>query len=363
MTTQQYQSTIVIPTVQRKDGYDYLSRNLQVITCFFDLNKTKVLILDGSDPESGKINEKNCHSAGVGYRYYGTDVHFYERLSDGFNSVDTPLVSTYADDDFLDPTGYYNAVDFLMQHPDYAVAFGSYLGFEFDASGAIQCWPGYANATTVETEDTLDRLFEFMKINFSVHYAVHRTENIQKAYADILDYTDFEDYKFFELIAQCIPALYGKLKKVDGFYMAREEGQSTPYERVTMGEELLRPAFSSRYQRYQECMCKHIKQLHPELDNSLIIEAINLIYSNHLTHYIKPFRLNNRWKMFNQKRVGISTDKSDSVGVVSRPKWVDLIRHPKKIFKRKKVFNQNRPEYQRLLNFMTQYEAEHPRKL
>ncbi len=234
-------STILIPTYNRP--YQ-LNRLLDYMLKNYNLEQVKIVVLDGSYKDA-QTNEKTCNQLGIEYRGYSPDVPLLERWLDGIKHVKTEFVSFLADDDILQPQGYYDSLNFLQTHSDYVAAHGNYIWFKEQEKQTL-LYPGY-QTFSIEDEYPLKRLFYFLADYLPITYALYRTNILQTAYQRTISNLPLDNYHFTELLSGCIPVLLGKVKKLDTHYYGRNMGDPSPRPSVIYPKLIFAEDFSYRY--------------------------------------------------------------------------------------------------------------------
>lgn len=285
------QITVLMPTANR---VEYVSRALAFLKRHF-ANQTIVhfRMLDGSTDENAGLNERACRLANVEYCRFPIDMLPYERIHAGLEQVETPLVVLLPDDDFFNPVGFFQAVEFMMAHPEYSAAHGDYISFRIGQNqSGLEWWHGYKRNLTYDQSDPMDRLFDYFGAYTPVHYAIHRTHLLRTGFSEVLTHVDPLEYKFSEFLIAAIVLAQGKLKKIDEFYMARQVENSTPYERTTMAQQMFDPRFSDRYLRFKRCLMRYLTQAN--LGDEQLSQAIDVVFGHYLGTWLRPHYLKNR---------------------------------------------------------------------
>ncbi len=262
-------STILIPTFNRSH---YLARLLQYLAANFNLEQVKVVVLDGSDKEAS-ANEAICAKTAAEYRYYGPDIPILERWLDGIKSTETEFVSFLADDDILQPDGYYDCLKFLASHPQYSIAHGNYVWFA-DKREEVLLYPGY-QTFSIEHDSPLERLFCFLANYLPITYGIYRTDILSIAYTETISHLALDNLHFTELLSGCIPVLLGKVKKLDTNYYGRNIGESSPRPLIIYPQLVFAEDFSYRY----GCIKNALKKILQERENPKIVsDAIDYCF-------------------------------------------------------------------------------------
>lgn len=246
------ESTILIPTYERPT---YLAKSLIWNKQTFNTSKVRFIVLDGSI-KNGPQNRQICENNQIEYFHYKNDVTNAERLLAGLNLVRTEIVSFLADDDLINPAGYYQCIGFLKSHPDYSAAHGEYIDFIIKGH-KIKYTYGY-NMFSIEQSLPLNRLFKYLTCYQPIFYAVFRTAALQTAFKEVSINVQNDDSSFYELLAGCIPVAIGKVKKVNYFYYGRQIGESTPRKYIPDPKYPFLESFSQRYTKVKHSIIKNI---------------------------------------------------------------------------------------------------------
>ena len=218
--------TLVIPTYNR---YPFLLRLLRFYETYgFPV---KILILDSSSDslEDAELLKFLEHPQIV-HQKFPADIFFARKLSEGLKKVFTYFSVLCADDDYIIPTGLEPCMNFLQEHPDYAMSQGFYVNhfLRKDLHGRpVFFWsPLYIAHRTIDNSCPIER-FRFSLENFagSIFYAVYRTEDLQLIWEQTA--THVWDWGLSETLPMALGFLLGKLKILPVFYSSREaHGQS-----------------------------------------------------------------------------------------------------------------------------------------
>lgn len=212
--------TIMISTKNRSD---FLARLLNYYAgCSYNF---RIDIGDSSDDShfektallvnglKGKLKVKHCRHSGL-------------RLPDSIReltrNLETPYAAFIADDDFLVPSGFDKAMEFLEKNPDYSAAQGTGVLFSIGSSGPYGKFSqtSYYKLRQIASDTASARLIEHLSTYSVTLFAVYRTKTWQKMYEDVLK---LEDRHFADEILPCaLSVIYGKVKKLDFLYLVRQ---------------------------------------------------------------------------------------------------------------------------------------------
>ncbi len=281
-------STILIPTYNRP--YHLLRLLHYYLKVNFDLKRQKFMVLDGSDKDS-EVNQNTCQEVGIEYHHYGPNIPILERWLDGINRTQTEFVSFLADDDILQPDGYYDCLSFLEANPDYSAAHGNYVWF-VDKEDNPLLYPGY-QSFSIENDCPLERLFAFFSDYVPISYGVYRTKILKTAYEKTLSCTGTDNLHFSELVSGCIPVVLGKIKKLDSNYYIKSVDTSNRnlstlpsrppiiYPKLVFAED-----FSSRYARIKNTLKELLSsRTDPNIVDDAIDYCFGVYYGKILNRY------------------------------------------------------------------------------
>lgn len=283
--------TILIPTYNRPN---YLRRLLSYYNKFGE--NYNMIIADSSSNENKKLN-KNIISkfSKLNIFYidkYSPTVRGYQKLLDAINQVKTKYSVFCADDDFITPNGINQSVDFLEKNPDFTTAHGYYISFCFGTNKMgrkilyqLHIYP----YKSISFANVKDRLFFHFSSYYPTIYAVHRTDLFKLIFKDAVGFTD--DYRFGELLPSMLDLIYGKMKKLDVLYSARERivgsvGQTSK----NLNDFIKNGTYEKKYNKFRDCLAKHLiknSQINCEEAKELIDKAMSVYLEK---SYSKSFK-------------------------------------------------------------------------
>jgi len=214
--------TIVVPTRRRRD---FLRRLLQYWTSVN--SRWPIVIADqGTLEDQGATSEllrDYSSSLAIVHLFQPDSCDFMEKIGCALAAVDTSYVVLGADDDFASPRGLSAAMNWLEAHRDYSAAHGQSVTFHVSGQepvhGRMHQVHGYRQSS-VELDTAAARVKAHFENYSTTWYSVHRThelrQNFEQCKAVILD------PRFRELLASFLSVAQGKVKKLPGFYMARQ---------------------------------------------------------------------------------------------------------------------------------------------
>lgn len=277
--------TVIIPTFNRPK---YLRRILSYYNGFED--NYNVIVADSSSDENKKINKKNISPfSNLNVQYldnYSSKINPYYKIADASSHVNTKYSVLCADDDFTTPNGINKSVDFLEKNPDFSCAHGHYISFYLKTNKKRKqkiCWTPIYPYNSIFFSDAKSRLNYNFCSYYPNFYAVHKTDFLKMIFKETIKYTD--DGRFGELLPSMLDLIYGKMKKLDVLYGAREvidNSGGSKYKRLM--DFMKDGTYEKKYNKFRECLVKHL------IKNSQMIsdEAKELI-DKAMSAYLKKY--------------------------------------------------------------------------
>jgi len=271
--------TILIPNYNRPN---YLRRLLSYYNKFGE--NYNMIIADSSSNENKKIN-KNIISkfSKLNIFYidkYSPTVKGHQKFLEAINQVKTKYSVFCADDDFITPNGINQSVDFLEKNPDFSCAHGHYISFYFGTNKMgrkILYWLSIYPYKSISFANVKDRLFFHFSSYYPTIYAVHRTDLLKLIFKDAVEFTD--DYRFGELLPSMLDLIYGKMKKLDILYSAREMiPNSCGRTAKNLLDFIKDGTYDDKYAKFRECLVKALvseEDISKEKAQKLIDKAMN----------------------------------------------------------------------------------------
>ena len=183
------------------------------------------LILDSStDRETEEIRfffqKKN-----VKHIKYDSSIFFAHKISDGSKFIDTKFAVLCPDDDYLIPSGIFEARNYLDENSNYSSAHGfqfSHTSASISKKEGFSINPIYKNGSISESDSPLKRVGGYFSglTGFYPFYAVHRTNLFQLIWSEAEIY--ISDWGLSELFPCALSFIYGKMKVLPIFYSSRE---------------------------------------------------------------------------------------------------------------------------------------------
>ena len=271
--------TIIIPTYNRPK---YLKRILSYYNGFEE--NFYIIVADSSSDKNKEINKKNVLLfLDLNVQYcddYSSKINPYYKISDALNYVNTKYSVLCADDDFITVNGICKSVDFLEKNLDFSCAHGHYISFYFKTNKIggkkLYCqtiYP-YKSISFVSAKKRL--VFHFSSY-YPTFYAVHRTDLLKIIFKETMGFTD--DDRFGELLPSMLDLIYGKMKKLDVLYGAREVIANSGGSKCKRLMDFMKDGtYEKKYNKFRECLAKvlvSVEDISKEKAYRIIDKAMN----------------------------------------------------------------------------------------
>ncbi|MCL2717268.1 MAG: TIGR00180 family glycosyltransferase [Lachnospiraceae bacterium] len=308
-----YKTTLLIPTRNRPERIERLVSFLAKESEDYDIT---IKVLDGSTSDDiARRNEQACLANKIGYKHYDPDLHFFKRVYEALQDVDTLTVSMLDDEDIISLKGLMDCVTFLNEHEDYSITAGQYKVFHYAESGISfsNCYQGQS----FEQESQLERIRAVLNPYITpICYAVHKTSSLKLTFMElsnaapkILD----DDYATIELLWAAIVASCGKLKRLESFYIGRGSYEKPEIRReessyktqimnnldYAMGLMNYETSFVESHRRNRGILLKYL----PEIDKEHASKIIDLIFAYYFFHQDIPRTLTHKYNQAFEPRV------------------------------------------------------------
>lgn len=196
-----------------------------------------VLIADGgSDKAVSRILSDRSNFPSLKYEYvrypydrsYGD---YYAKVCDALRRIQTPFVALTDNDDMFVVSGLRQAVQFLIDHDEYATCGGQCAVFWVTGSptnddgllyGKHVEWKCSLDGRSL-TEDTASARLRnhSLRATHPTYYHVRRTADLRKQFEIVRD-SDLQDLFLVERLIFFLTAIAGKTKQFDTLYIARQ---------------------------------------------------------------------------------------------------------------------------------------------
>lgn len=277
--------SLLIPTYQRtvllRRCLTYLQQYLPFIS------PDNIYVLDGS-PSGQYENKEICAEFQVNYRYFENGELPRFRVHQVLKCLETEFVAILADDDLIHPTGLLEAIAFLIEHPDFVVAHGAYFTyFQQDEHNCLAVKSVYEGKPSLEADNPLARLLDFMCDYYPLHYGIHRTAVLRTVYNEVITHLDNYVRVFPELYIASLEVALGKVKKLDTPYCVRQMGnRAEAGNRVSWPEFIFSEKFNGYYQALKSSL-KDTLRSQTVLTDEQLNSAIDNLYFIYLGQLIK----------------------------------------------------------------------------
>jgi glycosyltransferase domain-containing protein len=186
-------------------------------------------------------------------------VEMFRKLRDAVSQVKTQYCVFCGDDDFVTPAGIRDSVSFLDENADYTIAHGYYMNFYFDDEKRFCRHPCYPYESNVSADASTRFMTHFTNYAAATFYAVHRTDFSHMILSEAVKYT--VEYRFGELLPSMLAAVHGKMKHLDVFYAARDNGSEVVERRPKSIRSFVEDGtYLDKYGPFRECLAKHLSQ-------------------------------------------------------------------------------------------------------
>lgn len=140
----------------------------------------------------------------------------------------------------------------------------------------------YSNKSII-SPDPKSRLTEHLSnYSLSTVYGIHRTDFLRMVYQELLN-SAVDPMQFGELLPSILTLVYGKMKRLDVLYAARQK-----YSRVgywpSLTEFMAAGRYDKEYAKFRDCLTAHLSkksQLNIEESRRVVDKAMN----NYLRYY------------------------------------------------------------------------------
>ncbi len=193
--SERFAVTYVVPTYNRPE---FLHRLLE----FFAQAELKnpIVIADSSNSEKHFRNRQlvMSYQNRLQIDYFHEDIPLIEKISAALYRVKSPCLTFCADDDFAFPSIVDQCGDFLMNHPDFAVAQGRVVNASNTnsiRSSTYAC--EVLNSYSMTQDSAADRFSTMASNSFSTFYAIHRTNLARRQFDLTAKHTDYQSGRVF----------------------------------------------------------------------------------------------------------------------------------------------------------------------
>jgi glycosyltransferase domain-containing protein len=227
--------TIIIPTYNRPA---YLRRILR----YYDRAgiPSTIIVADSSPEEIKDLNRETCEDCRnliVQYRgLYNPNLNPYCKNMDAVQQVSTPFVVLCADDDFITPRGILASIDFLSLHPEYKIAQGRLMIFNFlESIREVQYLDVPKMNINIDDASIEKRLIRHAENYYPTFYAVHKTVFLQQMFVFAKDSGLLYEYgsdpvNLSEKYLTWMTAIYSRIARIPSLYTFRDGDSERQYD-------------------------------------------------------------------------------------------------------------------------------------
>ena len=188
-----------------------------------------------------------------------------------------------ADDDFIVLNGINEAIAFLEKNPDFTCAHGNYISFKEDTKNKRFYWKPIYPYTSITCSDPKERFQSHLQKYYPTIYAVHRTDFFKMIYKELL-LSKTDPIQFAELLPDMLTLIYGKMKRLDVFYAARQaESQVEHWPSLLEYKEMGK--FDREYIKFKNCLAVHLSK-----NSKLTEEKAKVLINNAMKQYLRKNR-------------------------------------------------------------------------
>ena len=269
--------TLIIPTYNRPQ---FLQRILE----YYNSYKVnfKIIIVDSSIPLNKKLNKKISGLFPKLNILYLDDFypelaphHKYARM---VRFVKSKYVCFCPDDDFIVPNGIKEAVDFLEKNPDYSAAHGTYISFYENTNlfGSNQFWWMFIYPyQSITSSNPLQRLISHLTNYYQVLWAVRRTDTVKTCYKEFMK-SKVDPYLFGELLPDMLTLIFGKMKRLNTFYAARQAFSTSYGYWPSLIDARKEGTYYDEYTKFRNCIAENLAKYGFSKNKSLQIIDVSM---------------------------------------------------------------------------------------
>ncbi|MBU2025198.1 TIGR00180 family glycosyltransferase [Patescibacteria group bacterium] len=206
--------TVIIPAHNRPK---HLTRTLD----YYSGTDLKIIVIDSSE----EIFKNRGRFKRVAYHYLrnSSGSSLAKKVCLALKKINTRYSVICSEDDFVNPRGILNCVQFLEKNPRYVSAQGHFVSF-INNKGKIAFNPSYRyiRNTNIRQKFPCSRVRAFFKKYMQLLYAVHRTKNLRNIFKIIVK-NKIKNYNLHELMMGVMTIVAGRHRVLNIFYASREK--------------------------------------------------------------------------------------------------------------------------------------------
>lgn len=250
--------TLVIPTYNRPD---FLNR---ILIFYNSYNiKYKIIVADSSYLVNKKLNKRIVqlfpHLNILYLDHFPSKLIPHRKYAQMFEFVKTEYCVFCADDDFIVPEGIEKAYEFLEKNPDYQAAHGTYMSFYVSSGFGLKqfLWKFIYPYKSITSYKAQARLISHLTNYYQVLYAVRRTDIVKKCYRECTK-SKVRSLAFGELLPDMLTLIYGKMKRLNIFYEARQAFSSIDYTWPSLKQDVKDGVYNKDYAKFKTYLISNL---------------------------------------------------------------------------------------------------------
>lgn len=209
--------------------------------------KFPIVIADGSVKNDTQeiIRKFDFQNFDITYKRFPPDYRYCDfilKVKNALELVRTSYVVWACDDDFYNLEKLKECANFLDKNPDYSMVAATIRNFTVQSRSNVygKFFPGnslFSLSASIDMDDPTDRI----KLSFSHNKpfeAVHRTEIFRDVFNDASQFSLSHYHELFLFFAS-YPLIYGKLKKLDGIFLFRQNTPGSEGTKIQRGLKML----------------------------------------------------------------------------------------------------------------------------
>lgn len=320
--------SIIIPTCNRPERLN------RILNYYNEYGKDfNIIVADSSSKEIKKQNKKNISllsDINIAYldKYAPEKGDFSKCMNKIIDAIDASKGKYCVkcdDDDFVTVTGIKNAINFLEKNPDYSAALGRFIGFWVKKDDRdnkkfywLNAYEGHKKyywgkvpfmTDSVEFEDAESRLLSYLSTYphaIPAGLGVYRKEIFKLYWTEANNHTD--DGRFSEVLSNMITVIYGKMKRLDGLFGAREyipKSLGTSQDRYN--DFVISGTYDEKYYKFANCLATHLVS-NSQLNLKEAKKVIDKGWSNYTRKYM-GFLIPKITRMLNNAHLSTKVDE------------------------------------------------------
>lgn len=286
---------LFIPTYNRPDFLERLLNYYQDLAV-----KYRIIVADSSSVRNKKLNKKiilKFPRLNILYldKFNPLQVS-HQKFAEMVKVAEAKYTVFCADDDFLIPSGIDEAVNFLDKNKDYSSAHGTYIAFYINSNLPFFkkfIWRYIYPYESIADENPLTRVSKHLGNYYQVLWAVRRTDHLKTVYKEFLK-SRTDPVLFGELLPDILTLIYGKMKRLNTFYSARQAFSTAYGYWPSLQDAIEAGNYKAEYNNFRKSIAKNLKTVSgiPEEDAYRIIDASMQRYLKHSAQEHMTGRIN-----------------------------------------------------------------------